>query len=311
MPFSTFFDRISEPLRAAADEAPAASSSEIPGAAVRVFLDGPMQGPGSRHGVRWLAGLARFLLYFCLGHDMWIRLGLGMMLSSSTALAMAAAVSVPIHSAANASAWTIDAQGLAGPAQQLGPFPNYISVSSNGDGSGTAFAAGFDAYSWDGVWSATYRFELPADATNIRLVIDQIEADDKIVVSLNGSVIPNASYVVSNSTGTGSFNFGTGQVPFEFPGFTPGIQASTGFQAGAQNSLTLFVNNTGSTDPAAPSAPLIAGVDGTTATFSGQLSYITAVPEPSGMSLLVFGMAAVSAALRVDKSARPKLPSAS
>lgn len=215
-------------------------------------------------------------------------------LLSTSPPAASVTITQVIGTASKASAWNIEAQGLSGTAPQLAPFPNYISVSSNGDGSGTLFAPGFDPYNWDGVWMASYTFALPPDAINIRLSIEQIEADDKTVVSLNGQIIPAASYVVSNSQGTGTMNFGPGETPFPFNGFTSPVEVQAGFNVGASNVIALYVNNTGSTNPLAPSIGLIAGVDGTTATFRGTLEYVSMVPEASSIALLAIGLASLA-----------------
>jgi|GEM_PF-2099965 len=107
-----------------------------------------------------------------------------------------------------------------------------------------------------GVWQAVYEFTLPEYATAAELIINRLGADDRIVLSLNGSIITEANDLIFDGSGSGIHDFGDGNgpVPFEFSGTDwtqpdSEIVLTSGFKFGEVNQLIAHVNNTGNGNP--------------------------------------------------------------
>jgi hypothetical protein len=132
-------------------------------------------------------------------------------------------------------------------------------VSSNAGGSLVSAPAVFFAdeggyptidipASWtdnDGFWYATTTFTLPANAIKPTLAIASLYADDRVVVELNGNVIPSASAGIY-APGDGEMVFSDGGTleAWNFPVANGAKVAhvTNGFVSGT-NTLTLIVNN--------------------------------------------------------------------
>ena len=158
---------------------------------------------------------------------------------------------------------------------------------------------------WDGFWTATYTFALPADTTSASLIFQSLGADDRAVLELNGTVIGSGSDENGSPEPTGP---AIGSMVFMDTGspmaYTFDSAASpnsglvtTGFNIGGTNTLMLIVNNT---QGGAYGALVNYGY--TAAGFLGTVSYTeniaSAAPEPGSAMLTVIGIAAF-ALLRV------------
>jgi hypothetical protein len=165
--------------------------------------------------------------------------------------AYAAAVTVPVSSS-DTAAWII----------------------SPGGGTGTSVPNGGPA-----IWNSQFSATIPAGATNIRFTLNSFTADDKGVIQLNGgSPIADDTTGVSNgaAAGAGTFDFGGGDAPYTFVGFTPG--ASSSLPNGTTSfSLLVSINDTGVTNPSAPplSQAFISDF-----TLTGTLDYDEAIAPP-------------------------------
>jgi len=164
-----------------------------------------------------------------------------------------------------------------------------ISVTSNTFQTGT-FVSGSSAANFDGFWTASLSFFLPANATNVVLNFSNLQADDRSVLDLNGTEIGSA----------GIFGPGIGQMVFtdggplvdnvSFGGIPSSGSANSGFSLGASNTLLAIVNDTG-TGIGGPindshSFETIFALDGTV-TYDLPTS---GVPEPSsGLLTLIAG----------------------
>jgi hypothetical protein len=155
-----------------------------------------------------------------------------------------------------------------------------ISITSNTFQTGT-FISGGSAANFDGFWTASLSFFLPANATNVVLNFSNLQADDRTIFELNGTEIGSA----------GIFGPGAGQMVFtdggplvdnvSFGGIPVSGSANSGFALGASNTLFAIVNDTG-TGISGPlngshSFETIFVVDGTV-TYDIPVS---GVPEPS------------------------------
>lgn len=153
---------------------------------------------------------------------------------------------------------------------------------------------------FQGVAYMYHNFEIPENATNIKLNFSAIAADDRVVVSLNGTELfatvfslpaytstsglmmdSNGNYVSKNINGNGW----EGSFIVDNPNL---------FKVGEENVLRFWINNTFNPDPNAPAIPLQGPPDGAVTDFRGIISYdVTehkSVPEPSSvLSLLAFG----------------------
>lgn len=154
------------------------------------------------------------------------------------------------------------------------------------------------------VWTSTYNFVLPADYSNAVLNITSFSADDRAVVSLNGTQIDQTGLYAPDA---GLFNYtaGSAAVALNYP-LAPGtrdINVLQPFQAGT-NVLSFIINDT---------AWGIYGesrfVEGqvTNYNFTATLTYDTAsaaVPEPATWAMMVAGFGLVGFAMRRRETAR-------
>lgn len=144
-----------------------------------------------------------------------------------------------------------------------------------GGGTGTSVPNGGPA-----IWNSQFSATIPAGATNIRFTLNSFTADDKGVIQLNGSAIADDTTGVANgvAAGVGTFDFGLGggNAAYTFVGFTPG--ASSSLPNGTTNfSLRVFINDTGVTNPSAPTLP-VANISNFT--LAGTLDYDEAIAPP-------------------------------
>lgn len=149
-----------------------------------------------------------------------------------------------------------------------------------------------------GVWLGLFEFFLPEEAQDVNLSFFNIGANDRVVFSLNGNLIPESAHVIFGGTGMGIHDFGDGNgaVPFNFANTNwqsanpSPLTLTDGFVLGGINRLIAHMNNTGTGDPSAPATDR--GLS--TAMYAeGKITYSvssedTKVPEPS--MVLSFGL---------------------
>src|SRR4051794_35495149 len=80
--------------------------------------------------------------------------------------------------------WSITAGGAVNATPY--PFGGEISVTTTGTGVGT-FVPGGSFSNFDGFWLAQYVFSLPSDAASISLTFSNLTADDRVLLTLNGT----------------------------------------------------------------------------------------------------------------------------
>jgi hypothetical protein len=204
-----------------------------------------------------------------------------------TALVIAAPgyaqTSISLGTQNNASHWVISGAGAVNaPAFQL-PDTYNISPTNNGLSTGTG-TTGFVKANFNGFFRADQTFTIPAGATNVQMTFAGLSADDRVVMQLNGTTV--GSMGLSNN-GPGN---GPGLIRLTENGTDQAwtfSQASgtvtTGFNIGGANTLTLLVNNTG-TSFAGATVPWNTTTDGcatgvtATLTFSGAATVPMASP---------------------------------
>jgi hypothetical protein len=211
----------------------------------------------------------------------------------------ATASATTINFSTSTGNWTVTGAGATNaPAAVLGG--GGISITSNGLQSGT-FVAGASLAAFDGFWTANFSFFLPADADNISGSFSNLRSDDRVVLYLNGNQIGDGGLGIpagGSIAGLMELTDGGGNLPFFFDSSDSSGAGSgpAGFILGGENTLTAILNNTGS------------GVTGITKTFAGagdgvnfgvqgQLTFTTAVPEPSTFTTLFGGCFLFFAAL--------------
>jgi hypothetical protein len=153
----------------------------------------------------------------------------------------------------NPANWTVTGGGAVNapalghsdnwPAQSPPFSGNVISITSNGNSTGT-FASGGSMANFDGFWTATYKFSLPADASNVSLTFSNLFADDRVVLELNGKPIAATGLYVPGK-GSMVLSAGASAVPYSFNSYPLYGTVTSGFNAGGQNTLTAIINNTG------------------------------------------------------------------
>ena len=180
----------------------------------------------------------------------------------------------------NASDWLVTGAGAVGaPAFDTSQtFPGDISLSDNGLPTGN-YVTGASFAQFNGFWYVENSFELPANATNVSFDFNGLWGNDRVVMSLNGTQIGNATFGGGTGSGLMRFEESGSDLPFTFTETTSGTITS-GFVIGGTNTLRLTVNNTG-VNLAAPTIPSAFPEDSTTVYLaSGTVAY-TAIPEPS------------------------------
>jgi len=150
-----------------------------------------------------------------------------------------------------ASKWTVSAAAFT----NAPAFPRFlntavdgISVTSTGTGSGF-FLHGGDLSTFDGFWTASTEFQLPAAAVNISLTYSNLGCDDSCVLFLNGTAIAATATSAGPGITQGQFVFTDGASSqtwsFTGPDGAPSGTVNSGFILNGTNAITAIVNNTG------------------------------------------------------------------
>jgi hypothetical protein len=168
-------------------------------------------------------------------------------------------------------------------------FGTEISVTSDGTGMGS-FVQGESFANFSGFWLAKYTFSLPSDATSVSLTYSNLNADDRMVLALNGITLASTGLPHFGNDASGSMVLTEGG-PLQAWSFTgpagsvSGVVTS-GFNLGGVNVLEAIMNNT-DTGVYGPNLPIYAGTSNDSTTFGvfGVISY--SVPEPSSLWLLL------------------------
>jgi hypothetical protein len=189
--------------------------------------------------------------------------------------------------------WVITGGGaIDAPAFAYPPLDG-ISITSNATSTGT-FATGGSEAQFNGFWYADAFFQIPSNASSVVLDFSTLQADDRVVLELNGTIL--GDYFLNGSesnpplTGLGVMSLTSGDdAPYTFTGISSGI-VTNGFIFGGENDLRMIVNNAGG-NLTAPTAS-ISDWDGdqTHADITASISY--SVPEPSSLGILGIGLVA-------------------
>ncbi|HBB33651.1 MAG TPA: hypothetical protein DDZ80_24975 [Cyanobacteria bacterium UBA8803] len=165
--------------------------------------------------------------------------------------------------------------------------------------------------SFQGVAFLYYTFDLPSEATNVKLNFSNLLADDRLVVSLNEtelggftpwidkSTIPTPGVMMDADLNHVSQTFFSSSGPYIF-------DDQNLFNIGKQNVLRFWYNNTGSRNPQAFAKPLADDPRSDAAVLGvhGTLSYENSdapqsVPEPSSvLGLLIVGAFSFSSIIK-------------
>ena len=154
--------------------------------------------------------------------------------------------------------------------------------------------------SYQGVAFLYFTFDLPAEATNVKLNLNSVFGDDRVVLSLNqrdlggfspylsSSSVPTAGVMMDANLKYVSHTFVSSSGPYTY-------NDQSLFNIGGHNVFRFWQNNTNSVDPSAP-AHVNSYYDGSDIAISGAVSYTTlntefaSVPEPaSSWALLAIG----------------------
>jgi hypothetical protein len=209
----------------------------------------------------------------------------------------------------SASGWTVTGGGAVGATPyvvnnpRLSTLNTYcLSLTSDSYSSGS-FVTGGSLANFDGFWTATYTFSLPANATGVSFNYSNFFVDDRGVLTLNGNILNATGVPWSGFSGSMEFTDGGPLQPYSGfstseNGFVSGT-ATSGFILGGVNTIRVIVNNTHS----GIYGPLvnISTQDATSVGLSGVISY-SVVPEPSLAALAMLG----AMLLRVRRSGSHK-----
>ena len=201
------------------------------------------------------------------------------------ALAQSASANT-IDFSSSSGGWTVSGAG----ATNATPFilgGGGLSFTDNGRRTGN-FVPGASLVNFDGYWTATFSFFLPANAPDLLGTLLSLSADDRVVLYLNGSIIADGGLGIPQSgsiAGMMELTDGGGDQPFTFDSSDSSGSGTGGFILGGTNTLFAVINNTGS------------GVTGTTRTFTADgdgatfhiQGSITYAPEPASWALLLAG----------------------
>ena len=200
------------------------------------------------------------------------------------------AATIDLSTPGNASDWLVSAAGAVdAPAFQSSVNrPGTITPIDNALITGN-FVAGGSIGDYNGYWHAENRFVIPTGASDVQLDFTGLWANDRVVLSLNGVAIGNATF--GGNTGAGLMRFDENGVdqPFTFTETTSGL-VTNGFNVGGTNVLRMTVNNTG-VDLAAPTVASAFNGDATVAHLATATVSFTAIPEPSAVFTLLLGTA--------------------
>lgn len=165
----------------------------------------------------------------------------------------AAAQSATIDVSTSNPAWQASYAGGSGPAFRYPcPIHTCISISSTGFGDGV-FVGGGTAAQFDGVWSGTLDFVLPAGGRAVRMELTLHGADDRATLYLNGKPLLTQFLVYSGSS-------------ISYVAEDPSL-----FVIGGRNQLAVRVANNPN-HPSGPGLPLQFVGDGTAFSMSGSVS---------------------------------------
>jgi len=212
---------------------------------------------------------------------------------------LAATLDVGTASAGN---WLITGAGaVAAPSYNPSDLPGTISITSNGNSTGT-FVSGASLADFNGFWYADSLFTIPSNATGVTLSFSRLLADDRVVLQLNGTDIGDYLLSTGGVGGPGVMSFPPGPPDVSFT-FTDQASAiiTSGFLLGGVNDLRLVINNTGAASPSTPTRTFQSTGDFTYAQLSGTITY--SVPEPATLSLLAVTALTVLSRRRVSQGA--------
>lgn len=192
---------------------------------------------------------------------------------------------IDLSTPGNASDWLVTGAGASdAPAFQTNfNRTGEINISTNGEPTGT-FVTGASSAAFNGFWYAENSFFLPTNATNVSLDFDGLWGNDRVVLSLNGTNIGNATFANAMGNGLMRFTENGADDPFTFTNTDSGT-VNSGFVVGGNNVLRITVNNTGTTYFAATTPSVSAG-DVTSAHLPVANVNFTAVPEPAAIAPL-------------------------
>jgi hypothetical protein len=227
----------------------------------------------------------------------YLSLSSGAVLLLSVSEVQATPTIVNLGTSDNSASWLVTGGGAVD-APSFPMINGYsIGITSEGGRSSTFATGGSDA-NFDRFWYADNDFYLPAGATDVSLIFSGLDADDRVVLELNGTILGdyflNGSYSNPPLTGAGVMAFPPGlpDVSYVFTGTAAGTITS-GFVYGGTNDLRLVVNNTDLASLTAPTVTFQNGTDGTDAGLTAELTY-TAVPEPTPGCLLLITCAGLT-----------------
>lgn len=212
-------------------------------------------------------------------------LGLTIFCLAFAASGFSATITLDVGTNNNAALWAVTADGAVNAAPYQ--WGSYIGLTSDVSWAGTPIT-GLNVATFDGFWTATFLFDLPADAANITLDFSNLSVDDRGVLELNGTAIGSAGFNGVTGDGMMRLSAGTADVPYTL-GPASGI-VNSGFVVGGQNELTLILNNTfsgiyGNTQGFENSGDVIF------AGFSGTVTFDSAAtPEPATVLLTGLGV---------------------
>jgi hypothetical protein len=202
------------------------------------------------------------------------------------------AATIPFNTSTLINNWTVTAGGAVDATPY--PFDVCLSISSTGTGIGT-FVDGGSFSQFSGFWTARYLFFLPAEAVNVTLTFSDLRADDRAVLTLNGTRIGAAGIILQGGGNSGSMVLTDGGplLSYTFDGASGSVSGNvtSGFKLGGMNTVQGIVNNT-DTGISGPVLPIFAGssIDGTTFGVSGFVTY-TMIPEPAAWTFFLLGLA--------------------
>lgn len=157
--------------------------------------------------------------------------------------------------------------------------------SNNNDGVAGNEYAGFEFI--------YFTFVLPAGATNVKLIFDDFDADDRAALSVNGTLIGGfSSKAAVGGTLVTTMKDGSGNHSVMFNKPLPPTQDAPGLFHPGENFLAFWINNTNSNDVTVPAIAHVAAGDPSDIRLRGGILFDTAaVPAPASLALLAVGLA--------------------
>ena len=193
---------------------------------------------------------------------------------------------IDLSTPGNASDWLITAAGAVDePSYQSNVNrPGTITLVDNALVNGV-FVPGASLDDYNGYWHAENRFLVPDNATEVQLEFDGLWANDRVVLTLNGVDIGNATFGGGTGLGLMRFEEFGADLPYTFTETTAGTVTS-GFNVGGTNVLRMTINNTG-VNLAAPTVASAFPGDATVAHLANATVSYTVIPEPSSVAFLL------------------------